>query len=122
MKLCRFSLQGLFLFTTTVAIFLALPETWGLIEPTVISEKRRDTIVPLTDQIDRLLMRLRKLTALQNLPNKDKKIAALMAAWAVSFVLAVAVIGYCQNEKKNQQEKHQFMKQIQFHQLMELDK
>lgn len=61
-----------------VAIFLALPETWGLIEPTVISEKRRDTIVPLTDQIDRLLMRLRKLTALQNLPNKDKKIALML--------------------------------------------
>ncbi len=61
-----------------VAVFLALPETWGLIEPTVISEKRRDDIVPLTGQIDLLLRRLRKLAALQKLPNEDKKIALMV--------------------------------------------
>lgn len=61
-----------------VAVFLALPETWGLIEPTVISEKRSDTIVPLNDQIDQLLMRLRKLAALQHRPNQDKKVALMV--------------------------------------------
>ncbi|MDO5680450.1 MAG: cobaltochelatase subunit CobN, partial [Pelistega sp.] len=57
--------------------FLALPETWGLIEPTVISEKLIDKIRPLEAQIDRLLMRLRALTALQTTPNSQKKLALM---------------------------------------------
>lgn len=57
--------------------FLSLPETWGLIEPTVISEKSSNRIAPLTEQIDLLLRRLRKLAALQKLPNQDKNLALL---------------------------------------------
>lgn len=53
--------------------------------------------------------------------NKDKRLAALMAAWGVLFVLAVAFIGYCNSEGNNQPEKLQLMKKAQLLQLIELE-
>ena len=48
--------------------------------------------------------------------NKDRKVAALITAWGILFVLAVGYIGYCNSEK------NRLMKQSQLIQLMELDK
>ena len=51
--------------------------------------------------------------------NKDRKVAALITAWGILFILAIGYIGYCNS---NQPEKNRLMKQSQLIQLMELDK
>ena len=66
---------------------LAVPEISGLIEPTVLAAKEKivdkETGKPffvsrqVTENMDRLIPRLKKWITLQNKPNKDKKIALM---------------------------------------------
>lgn len=66
---------------------LAVPEISGLIEPTVLAakekivdEKTKKTFFVsrhVNENLDRLIPRLKKWVALQNKPNKDKKIAVM---------------------------------------------
>ncbi|MFH2058025.1 MAG: cobaltochelatase subunit CobN [Pseudomonadota bacterium] len=70
-----------------VAWSLAVPEISGLIEPTVLSAKEKiidpDTgksffiSRPVTENMDRLIPRLKNWVNLQRKPNKDKKIALM---------------------------------------------
>lgn len=70
-----------------VAWSVAVPEISGLIEPTVLSGKQQITDEttgksffisrPVTENVDRLIPRLKKWAVLQTKPNKDKKIALM---------------------------------------------
>ncbi|MDD9304357.1 MAG: cobaltochelatase subunit CobN [Desulfobacter sp.] len=70
-----------------VAWSLAVPEISGLIEPTVLGAKKKKTDKttgqtvfisrPVVENIDRLIIRLKKWVTLQNKPNPEKKIALM---------------------------------------------
>lgn len=62
---------------SVAATFLALPETWGLSDPIVLSgrAKGRDELMP--KQLDALINKLVKLINLRKTPNQEKRLALL---------------------------------------------
>ena len=60
-----------------VPIFIAIPETWGMSDPMVLSALQDGAAVPMAAQVDGLLNKLRKLIALRRKPAQDKQLALM---------------------------------------------
>jgi len=60
-----------------VPIFIAIPETWGMSDPMVISALRDGAAVPMAEQVDGLLDKLRNLVELRRKPAQDKKLGLM---------------------------------------------
>jgi len=61
----------------TTAVFLAVPEGWGMIDPMVLTAVEDGAEVPLSGQINALVGKLAKLVALRRKPASDKHLAML---------------------------------------------
>lgn len=60
-----------------VPIFIAIPETWGMSDPIVISAVQDGAAVPMRDQVDGLLDKLARLVDLRRKPAAEKQLALL---------------------------------------------
>lgn len=60
-----------------LATFIAVPETWGVSDPIVISAVEGGAMLPLPAQIEALAARLARLAALRTRPAADKHLALL---------------------------------------------
>lgn len=60
-----------------VPIFMAIPETWGMSDPMVLSALQDGAAVPMAEQVDGLLDKLRKLIELRRKPASDKQLALM---------------------------------------------
>lgn len=60
-----------------VPIFVAIPETWGMSDPMVISSLHEGASSPMAEQVDGLLDKLRKLIELRRKPMQEKHLALM---------------------------------------------
>ncbi|WKU19483.1 cobaltochelatase subunit CobN [Advenella alkanexedens] len=60
-----------------VPIFMAIPETWGMSDPMVLSALQDGAAVPMAEQVDGLLDKLRKLIELRRKPASDRQLALM---------------------------------------------
>lgn len=61
----------------TTASFLAVPETWGLIDPLVISAIEQGNVSLMPEQVQLLVEKLQRIAYLRHTPAVDKKLAIL---------------------------------------------
>lgn len=60
-----------------MATFVALPETWGVSDPTVISATEEGALQPIPEQVEALAAKLARLARLRAQPASDKHLALL---------------------------------------------
>jgi cobaltochelatase CobN len=60
-----------------VAPFLALPETWGVIDPIVIDAVKEGEPAPIATQVESLVAKAARLAALRHKPAADKRLALM---------------------------------------------
>src|SRR5690606_17015639 len=61
----------------TTAVFLAVPESWGMIDPMVLTAVEDGAEIPLPQQVGALVGKLRGFVALRQKPAVDKHLAML---------------------------------------------
>src|SRR5690606_13147099 len=61
----------------TTAVFLAVPEGWGIMDPLVLSASTDGVDDLLAPQADALIAKLQNLVALRRTPSADKKLALM---------------------------------------------
>ena len=60
-----------------LATFIALPETWGVSDPIVLSASEHGAMLPIPEQVEALAAKLARMAALRNRAAADKRLALL---------------------------------------------